>query len=252
MNMACFVRFSTVPATTDSTRFASAFVSTRRPQLLPRACNRSARLRTAMSAASVSELLASDDLLERIRGINRIDELASTSDRVHALISISTADANQQVRYAAVSRLSGVDRTSLSQEDRDNILTAARFVLVNDTESSCQSAAADVIAALRLYDGFDDLVHTFQRTSDWMLKFSIAAGLGEMGDPKAFDFLVSILDSEKSNESLLITAAIGSIGELGDARGLPIVERYLEHEDSSVRERAKIAQHMLLKARAEQ
>ncbi|PXF41430.1 hypothetical protein BWQ96_08865 [Gracilariopsis chorda] len=200
-----------------------------------------------MNADSVKDMLASDDLLERIRGINRINELPSTSERVETLIKISTGDVNQQVRYAAVSRLSNMDRASLSEEDKEKLLTAARFVLVNDSESSCQSAAADLIAALRLYEGFDDLVDTFNSTSDWMLKFSIAAGLGEMGDAKAFDFLVSILDGESSNESLLITAAIGSIGELGDERGLPIVERYLENEDKSVRERAKIARAMLLK-----
>lgn len=194
----------------------------------------------------VKELLSSEDFLERIRGINRVDELSSSSERVSLLIPIATEDSNQQVRYAAISRISNFDPTSLSEADSEKVLTAARYVLVNDRESSCQSGAADLIAGLKLSDGFDDLVDAYNNTSDWMLKFSIAAGLGEMGDPKAFDFLTSILDNHNSSEFLLTAAAIGALGELGDERAIPVIERYLNSDDSSVRERAVIAHDILV------
>lgn len=200
---------------------------------------------TASSDVPVTQQLGSDDFLERIRGINRIEEISGTSEKVSALLPMATEDPNQQVRYAAICRIASFDHESLTEEDATKVLNAARFVMINDKESSCQSGAADVIAGLKLSDGFDDLVDMFNRTSDWMLKFSIAAGLGEMGDPKAFDFLTSILNNEESQDFLLITAAIGSLGELGDERGIPIVEKYLENEDRSIQERAQIAHGML-------
>lgn len=200
-----------------------------------------------MAAADppVPEQLTSDDFLDRIRGINRIEEISGISNRLSALIPIATEDPNQQVRYAAISRISNFDHESLSDEDAEKVLSAARFVMLNDKESSCQSGAADLIAGLKLSDGFDDLVDTFNRTSDWMLKFSIAAGLGEMGDPKAFDFLTSVLDDKQESDFLLMAAAIGSLGELGDKRGIPVIEKFLSNEDASIRERAKIAHTML-------
>ncbi|CAN8064193.1 unnamed protein product [Agarophyton chilense] len=196
---------------------------------------------------TVKEMLVSSDSLERIRGINRSSELKSTSDIVFRLVPIATSDGNQQVRYVAISRLAGLEPSSLSDDDKESLLTAARFILVNDKEPTCQAGAADLIAGLRLSEGFDDLVDTFNTTSDWMLKFSIAAGLGEMGVPKAFDFLVSILDSESEENFLLVSAAIGSLGELGDERALPMIERYLVSEEQSIKERAVIAHEMLVK-----
>ncbi|KAI0563849.1 phycocyanobilin lyase [Gracilaria domingensis] len=170
-------------------------------------------------ASKVKEMLVSSDSLDRIRGINRASELDSTSEIVSSLVSLATKDGNQQVRYVAISRLANLDSASLSEEEKEELLTAARYILMNDSESSCQAGAADLIAGLRLSEGFDDLIATFNTTSDWMLKFSIAAGLGEMGDPKAFDFLVSALDREPQDNFLLVSAIIGSLGELGDERG---------------------------------
>lgn len=195
--------------------------------------------------ASATDLLGSEDFIERIRGINRVDEVGTTSEKISALLALATDDANQQVRYAAISRISNFNHSDISKEDEDKVLTAARYVLSNDKESSCQAGAADAIAGLKLREGFDDLVDAFNRTSDWMLKFSIAAGLGEMGDPRAYDVLSSILEAE-STDPLLIAASLGALGDLGDERAIPVVERYLDNDDSSVQERAIIAHEMLV------
>lgn len=191
------------------------------------------------------EQLNSTDFLERIRAINRIEEIDETSERIGALIPLATEDSNQQVRYAAISRLSNLGASAVSEVDGDRVLNAARSVLMNDRESSCQAAAADLIAGLKLKKGFEDLVECYGRTDDWMLKFSIAAGMGEMGDGRAFDFLKGILEGER-NDPLLVAASIGALGELGDERAVPVVERYLESEDDSVKERAIIAHRILI------
>lgn len=188
----------------------------------------------------------SADYIERIRAINRVEETTFTSLEIQQLVKLVTDDGNQQVRYAAISRLSNLDSTRLSADDSRNVLHAARYALANDKEPSCKAGAADLIAGLQLTDGFDDLIDTFAATDDWMLKFSIAAGLGEMGDPRAFDFLKGVLETDvDEQEFLLITAAIGSLGELGDDRALPVIEKFLKHEDSSIQERAQIAYDVL-------
>lgn len=199
-----------------------------------------------MCDASIEEQFASDDYLQRIRAINRVEETTSTGTQVDHLVRLAKEDANPQVRYAAISRLSNLDPVRLSAEGSDAVLQVARHALENDKEPSCKAGAADLIAGLKLTDGFDDLIQVFKTTDDWMLKFSVAAGLGEMGDERAFDFLVDILEVGGGEaEYLLITAAIGSLGELGDKRALPVIEKYLDHQDESIQERAQIAHSML-------
>ncbi len=44
-----------------------------------------------------------------------------------------------------------------------------------------QAAAADSIAALKLTEAFEDLQQLYHTTSEWLVKLSIIAALGEMG-----------------------------------------------------------------------
>lgn len=192
----------------------------------------------------VQTLLESSDYIDRIRGVNRSGEIGDVHDRIQALLPIAGGDPNGQVRFCSLSHLASLKRDAISDEDAASVLEVVREVLSSDVESSCRSGAADVIAGLRLRDGFDDLVACFRASGDWMLKFSIAAGMGELGDPRAFDFLSSILDDEASDE-LLITATVGALGDLGDMRALPLIERYMQSDEPSVKERARIAHSML-------
>lgn len=107
-----------------------------------------------------------DDFLERIRSINRVDETSPTVDQVALLVTMIRDDPNPQVRYAAISRLSNVNREAdgVSQKLQD-VLDAARKALTTDAEPSCRSAAADLIAGLKLNDGFEDLINVFNETT---------------------------------------------------------------------------------------
>lgn len=209
--------------------------------------------------------------LERIRLINKVSD-APTEDQVTSLISLARTDPNAQVRYTALSRLSNVDVASPGvQQHTDDILAIARNALQGDSEPSCRSAAADLIAGLRLNDGFDDLVAAFNNDSaDWVLKFSICAGVGYMRHPQSYDFLSSVLAQKKVewkedeikqqkiaagelppppppsptdlvpvDDSLLVAACVGALGDLGDQRALPLVKEFIAHPDSAISERAK-------------
>ncbi len=208
------------------------------------------RRRSRMSADGGDDLLKSSDFAERIRGINEArTRFASQSELAAALLPLAGADPNPQVRYMAISQLGGLDASQVSPEDGRKILDLALTMLREDTDPSCQAGAADVVAALRLQDGFDTLVETFKSTNDWMLKFTICSGQGEMRNPGSFEFLREVLSTvPQQGEELLLTAIVGALGDLKNPEALPLVEQYIDHPDQSVKERAVIARDMLAEA----
>lgn len=176
---------------------------------------------------SVKKLIESPDLGERLRGVNQARELdpAISFD----LIIAACKDNSPRVRYAAVSQMDRV-----GNHDRPQTLTFLREILLNDPEADVQSAAADALGGLKMTEAFEDLWSMYETTEEWLLKFSIIAALGEMGDPRAFDVLIS---ATKSEISLVSTAAIGSLGELGDPRAIPVLLAYVDADDWQVRHR---------------
>jgi HEAT repeat protein len=136
-------------------------------------------------------------------------------------------DNNTRVRYAAVSQLA-----ALGTEDLTESLTILRDRLVNDPEPDVQAAAADAIGALKLTDAFEDLQKLYETTPEWLVQFSIIAALGELGDPRG----LTLLQTALTNETILVqTAAIGAIGELGDPDGVESIIPFITHPDWQIR-----------------
>jgi HEAT repeat protein len=136
-------------------------------------------------------------------------------------------DQNTRVRYAAVSQLATLGPVNLAES-----LIILRDRLVNDTEPDVQAAAADAIGALKLTDAFDDLQNLYETTPEWLVQFSIIAALGELGDPRG----LKLLETALSNETVLVqTAAIGSIGELGDPNGVASILPFMTNPDWQIR-----------------
>ncbi len=206
--------------------------------------------------------LGSPDFVERIRAATALAtsdvtaNVEGTPERVKALLPVAQSDSHSQVRFVALSALAAQPADAMSSELLSEVLVVCRKVLSGDQEPSCRCGAADVIAALRLNDGFDDLVAAYSsENADWMLRLSIVAGLGEMQNEKSFDMLASVVkpDGElydyAKSEPLVLAAAVGALGDLGDMRALPIVSSLAkEGEDEAVRERATIAVQMLEKS----
>jgi HEAT repeat protein len=136
-------------------------------------------------------------------------------------------DKNTRVRYAAVSQLA-----TLGSQDLTESLTILRDRLVNDPEPDVQAAAADAIGALKLTDAFDDLQNLYEATPEWLVQFSIVAALGELGDPRGLKLLQTALTNETS---LVQTAAIGAIGELGNPSGVESITPFITHPDWQIR-----------------
>lgn len=176
---------------------------------------------------SVRQLIESENMGDRLRGVNQLRQL----DRAIAfeLVQPAIADSSARVRYAAVSQVA-----TLGECDRQSALTLLRDRLLNDSEADVKAAAADSIGALQLTEAFEDLQQLYQSTSEWLIKLSIIAALGEFGDLRSFEMLEDALNS---TEDLLKATAIGSFGELGDRRAIPLLIPYAANSDWQIRHR---------------
>ncbi|MDZ7956773.1 MAG: HEAT repeat domain-containing protein [Aulosira sp. DedQUE10] len=180
----------------------------------------------SITPESVQQLLSSEELGDRLRAVNQIRDLEPAI--AFELIQTAVGDSNARVRYSAVSQLD-----TLGAQDSQLSLNILRELL-QDPEPDVQAAAADCLGALKLKSAFDDLQQLYDATPEWLVKFSIVATLGELGDPRGFELLKQALVSD--NE-LIQTAAISSFGDLGDIQAVPLLAPYANNADWQVRYR---------------
>ncbi len=181
----------------------------------------------SITPESVTTLLASSELGDRLRGVNEIRQLDPAVG--FPLLQNPLYDNNARVRYAAVSQLD-----TLGDQDLAASLEVLKDRLHNDPEYDVKAAAADAIGALKLTEAFPDLEAVYHDTTEWLLQFSIIAALGELGDPRALPLLATAL---QSSVELVQTAAIGAIGELKLTAGIDLLKTTLTNPDWQVRYR---------------
>jgi HEAT repeat protein len=181
----------------------------------------------SVTPESIRELLKSEDLGDRLRAVNQIRDLEPKV--AFELIQTAVADRNARVRYSAVSQLD-----THGDQDLPTSLSLLRDRLLNDPEPDVQAAAADCLGALKLTEAFADLQQVYHATPEWLVKFSIIATLGELGDPRSFELLKEAL---VSSNDLIQTAAISSLGELGDRQAIGLLVPYATSPDWQIRYR---------------
>lgn len=182
----------------------------------------------SVNPESVKQMLSSEDLGDRLRAVNQIREL---EDKAIAFELVQSAinDRNARVRYSAVSQMD-----TLGGKDLTTSLNVLRDRLLNDPEPDVQAAAADCIGALKLTEAFTDLEQIYHSTPEWLVKFSIIATLGELGDPRSFELLQQALTSDNDLER---TAAISSFGDLGNMQAVELLLPYASDPDWQIRYR---------------
>ncbi|MDH6098569.1 HEAT repeat domain-containing protein [Anabaenopsis sp. FSS-46] len=181
---------------------------------------------TNITSESVRQLLSSENLGDRLRGVNQVRELEPAT--AFELIQVAMGDRNSRVRYSAVSQMD-----TLGKQNLELSLDVLRGML-NDPEPDVQAAAADCLGALKLEDAFEDLQQLYNTSPEWLVQFSVIATLGELGDPRGFELLKEALSSK--NE-LVQTAAISSLGELGDMEAVPLLAPFITSSDWQIRYR---------------
>ena len=182
----------------------------------------------SVTPESVKEMLSSEDLGHRLRAVNQIRELEDKAIAFE-LTQEAINDRNARVRYSAVSQMD-----TLGGQDLTTSLNLLRDRLLNDPEPDVQAAAADCIGALKLTEAFTDLQQVYHSTPEWLVKFSIIATLGELGDPRAFELLQEALTSSNDLER---TAAISSFGDLGNQQAVELLLPYASDSDWQIRYR---------------
>jgi HEAT repeat protein len=182
----------------------------------------------SVNPESVKQMLGSEDLGDRLRAVNQIRELEDKAIAFE-LAQTSINDPNARVRYSAISQMD-----TLGGQDLTIALNVLRDRLLNDPEPDVQAAAADCLGALKLTEAFVDLEQIYHSTSEWLVKFSIVATLGEFGDPRGFELLKQALES---GSDLVQTAAISSFGDLGDQQAVPLLVPYATNPDWQIRYR---------------
>ncbi len=180
----------------------------------------------APTPEQISQALKSENFGDRIKALNQLRDIDPAV--AFKLIQPLCDDRNTRVRYAAVSQIS-----TLGEQDKSTALSVLTASL-GDPEPDVQAAAADSLGALKLTAALDDLHELYQQTPEWLVKMSIIACLGEMGDRRAFDLLQSALTSDNA---LISVSAIGALGELKDERALPLLLPYADSDDWQVRHR---------------
>jgi HEAT repeat protein len=95
-----------------------------------------------------------------------------------------------------------------------------------------KAAAADVVGALQLTDAYELIESLYYQSPEWVIKLSVVAALGVMGDPRGFEVLK---DAIASDNSLIQTSAISAMGELGNQEAIPILIPFATDEDWQIR-----------------
>lgn len=182
----------------------------------------------SVTPESVQQLLNSEDLGDRLRGVNELRQLERS--RAFELVQPVLQDRNPRVRYAAVSQMD-----TLGRENPLMTLELLRERLQNESEADVLAVVADALCALQLAEAYEELVHLYrQKSHEWLIQMSIIAALGELGDRRAFELLVEALDTENT---LLKAVAIGSLGELGDPRAISVLAPYTSDTEWQIRQR---------------
>lgn len=180
----------------------------------------------SITPETVTKKLESEDLGERLRAVNEIRQLEPAIG--FELIQSAIKDKNARVRYSAVSQFD-----TLGVQDLEKSLNLLREML-QDPEADVQAAAADCLGGLKLVNAFDDLQKLYQSTDEWIVKLSVIAALGELGEPRGFEMLKQALSDEND---LVKTAAISSMGELGNPESVTVLAPYASNSDWQIRYR---------------
>ncbi len=183
---------------------------------------------------TVKQMLESENLGDRLRGVNEIRQLEPAVG--FELIQSAIKDKNARVRYSAVSQLD-----TLGGQDLDKSYNILRELL-EDPEADVQAAAADCLGGLKLVAAFDDLQKLYQSTGEWIVKLSIIAALGELGEPRGFEMLKQALEEDND---LVKTAAISSMGELGNTEAISVLIPLASNSDWQIRYRVAQALNRL-------
>ncbi|WP_287127750.1 HEAT repeat domain-containing protein [Candidatus Cyanaurora vandensis] len=171
--------------------------------------------------------------------------------RVQALLTLRNATPEEVAPLAAVTiRDEHVQMRSytcmlLGKKPSETAFTLLIQALQADLDQGVRADAAGALGALQDPRAWEYLARAYYEDTEWIVQYSALVSLGNLADPRAYDLFVTALQSK--NE-LMEQAAIGALGEVGQARAIPWLLPYIESSDWLVRLKVAIALAEIAKA----
>ena len=107
-------------------------------------------------------------------------------------------------------------------------------LLESDPDYGIRADAAGALGYLEDPRAYEPLSRAFYEDTQWLVRFSAAVSLGNLGDIRAKNLLLQALDS---NETVMHQAAIAAIGEIMAVDAIDDILRFANSEDWLVRQR---------------
>lgn len=192
---------------------------------------------TPPSVEEVRVLILSSGKAEQHRGLLLVRQLPPATALELLLLSLSSSK-NEFIRATAAIGL-GQLRLATS-DDRDEAIRALVALLNSDAEYAVRSSAAAGMGYLdELNPGargvlLDALTRAVFEDTEWQVQFSALAALGNLKDVRAVPVVLPCLRSEND---LLVQAAVGALGEIGDLSVVPHLLELLGSKDMMTRQR---------------
>jgi hypothetical protein len=201
---------------------------------------------------------------------NSIRSLSVFSDFASVILdSISSFidDPNEQIRASVVNTIGGIAQDGkkteiegllikvlISKGSHDlateqalfwikslKVRTASPYLLESlKTERYCaKSSAAEILGVLEEREAVPFLIENATNTKDALLAYEAITALGRIGDPRAFETLISIAASDRSTND----DAARALGHLGDKRAIPVLITILQNDNTrnSVKKAASVS-----------
>lgn len=189
------------------------------------------------SEEEVRVLILSPGKAEQQRGLLLVRRLPPATALELLLLSLSSSQ-NEFIRATAAIGLGQLRLTCA--DERDEAVRALVALLNGDAEYSVRSSAAAGMGYLdELNPGargvlLEALTRAVFEDTEWQVQFSALAALGNLKDARAVPVLLPCLRSEND---LLVQAAVGALGEIGDRSVIPRLLELLGSKDMMTRQR---------------
>lgn len=186
---------------------------------------------------AVRALIMSKGKAEQQKGLLLVRQLPAALALELLLLSLDTSQ-NEFIRATAAVGLGQLEQPD--NATRNTAIHAMIRLLNNDKEYSVRSSAAAGMGYLTnlpqdvLSTVIDALSRGIFEDTEWQVQFSCLAAIGNLKDVRAVPVILPCL---RSNNDLLVQAAVGALGEIGDSSVIPELLKLLGCEDMMTRQR---------------
>jgi hypothetical protein len=134
-----------------------------------------------------------------------------------------------------------LEREPLTQTEKQQLAQAIATLKNPTSTTGDRVSAIDVIVKCEDKSPVPLLIEHLDKKYRYSVRNSAAKALGALGDARAVPHLIETLESANKGDETLMRVTINSLGEIGDAAALPVIEKYQNYDDEPIRLSARRA-----------